>query len=862
MDHLPTFNDSTRPYPQVPYLGSGKLPSSPFHDLPQQQGWNLDSLQRGHVAQGQDGHATTSFIQDWLYFGLLCELSTAAREKAPKLQDFVKSQGSTKVVTGKQLDKFIQKRVVCISEMRSRKKSEGLQSLEAVLETTSNVVGHLWSASMGGNRQSPIPVEVILSIMVLGSSIDSCLVKLDLVASKRSWRLTEAARMFMAREGWCRRDMAMAESGLSEVSMYCASHLQRHNGHSGSGSTAVVRHDRCTDYACEAKNINEATYRTEHATANCRCEFWRVNSQELEEIIKQDRIPYIQLKRESGSSPQERRLVPSLGSFKNSTGMSPYQRLIIFSHVWSDGLGNPHENALPMCQLQRFYDMLEDSPWEDVFGRDVLDLHDRPRIFKKRRMRQSGTSFVPPSMRKWNRKTFNKSIKIWIDTLCVPLANETRKIAIRMLKRYYSFAVMTVVLDKSLYSLNHKSYSQGELLLRIGLSSWMSRCWTMQEAVIAGGAINVRFADGWYPLMDVVAFIRRKNGIISSNVMSDEQRSKVKKRQIMCLAFIVPAWIAAQVLQPGQLIFAVAQHLCFWCACGLCAMDKKNKEIDGTNKERLEASQRLFDDSKQFFAPVAALAKQTMQLNIIRDDAELVANTISRTINSWHGLRYRNTSHQSDRFLNFAFGCAKDDKDFETMRAVLELPVHEWLRSWYLAQVALPSGLLFLEGPKMSISGFHWAPSDIHPAFIEDDSPASCLSKKKFRESGPEGSLRIDKPALMLEQVTMGPADVWQVFDRASGLLHVVNLDWGSTENPGFRRNGFQGSLAIILSHPPQPGHSTVGAVVESVARLAKQNSGVFVCRAMVLTQPQGTSSGQAGVVSVSPAKLQRWIIS
>ena len=108
----------------------------------------------------------------------------------------------------------------------------------------------------------------------------------------------------------------------------------------------------------------------------------------------------------------------------------------------------------------------------------------------------------------------------------------------------------------------------------------------------------------------------------------------------------------------------------------------------------------------------------------------------------------------------------------------------------------------------------------------------------------------------------MGPADVWQVFDRASGLLHVVNLDWGSTENPGFRRNGFQGSLAIILSRPPQPGHSTVGAVVESVARLAKQNSGVFVCRAMVLTQPQGTSSGQAGVVSVSPAKLQRWIVS
>lgn len=29
------------------------------------------------------------------------------------------------------------------------------------------------------------------------------------------------------------------------------------------------------------------------------------------------------------------------------------------SHVWSDGLGNPHENSMPLCQLQHFEKLIE-----------------------------------------------------------------------------------------------------------------------------------------------------------------------------------------------------------------------------------------------------------------------------------------------------------------------------------------------------------------------------------------------------------------------------------------------------------------------------------------------------------------------
>ena len=133
---------------------------------------------------------------------------------------------------------------------------------------------------------------------------------------------------------------------------------------------------------------------------------------------------------------------------------------------------------------------------------------------------------------------------------------------------------------------------------------------------------------------------------------------------------------------------------------------RRKGEADGLDKNGLASSERLFNDSKQFFTPIATLCKRTDRRSILSDNAEVINDTIRRTVSSWHGLRYRNTSHQSDRFLNFAFGCAKNDKDFDDMRRILKLPAKDQLRAWYLEQVALPSGLLFIEGPKMSVPGF------------------------------------------------------------------------------------------------------------------------------------------------------------
>lgn len=872
MDYLPTFKNAI-PYPQVPYLGLGVLPPSPFHDYPQASGWDLGGLQMGDIAQGHDDRPTAAFLQDWLYFGLLSELSSIACKKAPIMQDFVVGNGGlNRIVIGGKLEGKLEDCISCIGKMRLKKRLQAVERLECALDTASRIVTHLWYSSVGGagnnNRRDHVPVDVLTSIMVLGSSIDAGLIQLALATRKRSWRLAEMAHMSMGRKGWCPRDAAVTKSSLSEVSMYCASHLQRHHRQDGgSVSTAAPRHDHCTDYACDLQQIDDDAYETEHVTDHCPCEFWSVDEKELVKIIQENRIPYIELKLESSKSEkdgQKRKLVPSLGSFNNSINRGLTNWLVIFSHVWADGLGNKKKNALPMCQLQRFYDMLEDSPWLDVTLRQALDRQDILRRFKDRQMKSS-LSIPPRSFRRWNRKTFNRSIKIWIDTLCVPVSKEegeARDTAITMLKRYYSYAAMTVVLDKSLYSLPRKAYSESELLLRIGLSSWMSRCWTMQEAVIAGGSLSVRFADGWLPLLDMVGFIRQKSLIISKNVMDDGQRTKIKRYNLLAGIVCFPLIIGGILINPLLFFGSKVQEVLVYMLCNMLATKKRTGSKKDRNKVPLTASERLSDDANQFFASIGTLSQHSRLTSLLGDKTKSSPEGIHRIVLSWHSLRYRNTSHQSDRFINFAFACARDDKDFDAMRNILQLSKKDRLRSWYLAQGALPSGLLFLEGAKINVPGFRWAPADIHPASIDDESPSSCLTTYSSG-LGAEGSLRLEKPALMLEQQpAQSTVNTWHVVDRGSGFRYVVSLDWRSSANPDSQQTIFQGSLAIILSRAPEPQLTTSAAVVENVATVAKQNSGNFVCRALVSMQPQGTNGGGPAVVLASQARIGTWVVS
>lgn len=73
----------------------------------------------------------------------------------------------------------------------------------------------------------------------------------------------------------------------------------------------------------------------------------------------------------------------------------------------------------------------------------------------------------------------------WIDTLCVPVKSiEGRKAAIRKMHEMYKHAESVLLLDRSLQECSGKA-SPTECLIRIAMSSWSSRLWTLQEAALA-----------------------------------------------------------------------------------------------------------------------------------------------------------------------------------------------------------------------------------------------------------------------------------------------------------------------------------------------------------------------------------------
>jgi hypothetical protein len=158
---------------------------------------------------------------------------------------------------------------------------------------------------------------------------------------------------------------------------------------------------------------------------------------------------------------------------------------VAFSHVWAHGLGNPAENGLPFCQLQRL-------------RRLALALGRHPDTQTPR-----GDHFASSH----GLDSEPRPISIWIDTLCIPVSKaftDARKLAILRLTDTFRNAAKVLVLDAELQAVS-TGVSAPEMELRLLTCSWMRRVWTLQEALESRpGNLHWQFKD--MPLKDSAVF--------------------------------------------------------------------------------------------------------------------------------------------------------------------------------------------------------------------------------------------------------------------------------------------------------------------------------------------------------------------
>lgn len=91
----------------------------------------------------------------------------------------------------------------------------------------------------------------------------------------------------------------------------------------------------------------------------------------------------------------------------------------------------------------------------------------------------------------------------WIDTLCCPIEESLKAVALQRIADVYLNAAHVLVLDRGLMQYKAKSHPAELLLRTFAASRWMKRLWTLQEASLAQ-RLWVQYQDDTVPVTDLL----------------------------------------------------------------------------------------------------------------------------------------------------------------------------------------------------------------------------------------------------------------------------------------------------------------------------------------------------------------------
>ncbi|KAL4741110.1 hypothetical protein BDV11DRAFT_183781 [Aspergillus similis] len=468
MDYIELPPDSPYPPLEVPCLSKDSYEYHDFLTYPEHEGWDITRLFNGDFTEHKNA---APFLQNWLFFGVLWEVFGPIG-KGRKLH-YVKEQHNHPhgVITVAGLEEHILELTSFISStLRTEHKSTAQQigrRIEQCLRTVSRFcrIAKCEGDPRPGFTTWPLSPEIDLSIRTLGQRLSWSFATgvMPLVFSSDTGRLEFPCAWLpikrLQESGWCPSEIALVEETFTSASAYYTSQLE------SPPSATEKDHSWCTRSLCMARQLNEETYRTAHTSSDCDCQHYGPLIDEVVSIIRSGGVPLLSI------TPTKKAPYIKVEVEKYTEG----KRYIAFSHVWSDGLGNPSANTLPQCQLLRIRSLLD----ELVSGIRSVDLVNRL-AFREL----------------WKKKFHGPSLLFWMDTMCIPVAEEHRElrsVAIKSMKAVYERAFRVLVLDGDIQSFSSSDYTQS--FMRIRLSAWMRRLWTLNEGVLAN-KLCVKFADG------------------------------------------------------------------------------------------------------------------------------------------------------------------------------------------------------------------------------------------------------------------------------------------------------------------------------------------------------------------------------
>ncbi|KAM7219114.1 HET domain protein [Rhypophila decipiens] len=466
MDHIPIpSDDHAHQALEVPYLENDAFTYDGlgFLSYPQRVSVNPD-----HLAVTEDLliDISASFLQSWLWFGIVDEVGIARLTHSSKRFSFATSS-SIKVLTDQR--KYVTAKSPLWDQMSTMRWKELVDSpssfakpakdrlitcIAVATSFTNTAIDTAFSFgvhSSGDQEKRVLPdlLLVLLSSQILCETLAEALIPSASLSEipKKSSRIVD---FLLHAAGWCPRYIDYLPTLIA--TRYYLSFFRRYS------LSDCPEHEPCKDGCTCNTGITEREPATRpttplHTHPGCQCVLVSVTAPQNGDS-NLTLFQFNNTKRE----PQgilERVTCGHLGG----PDSVPF---VAISHIRSLGLGNDVENALPHCQLSLLQSLAnsiltDEPPWSDKFP--------------------AGSACNTP---------------FWIDALCLPIDRAARKAMVPRLGPIFSAAAVVLVIDPTLYK--HVVSTPEEALLRIRYSMWKQRLWTIEEGFFAQN-LMFRFAN-------------------------------------------------------------------------------------------------------------------------------------------------------------------------------------------------------------------------------------------------------------------------------------------------------------------------------------------------------------------------------
>lgn len=465
MEHLVYPEHPAIPPLTVPYVCKGcqEYDGLGFYNYPQRQGWASHEEPLRWLAC--DAAVLAQRAQIWLYFGTLSEF-VGEVVSVSAFYAYEESSGAVYLSTNG-LQDILRKRNHAYQNSHAKRIGETNKSTDraaSVVKEATRLSELLEQQVTDYSRTLALvscSIRVLLQVLIsvkyqrpkhdpTSRPSSSITQPKNISEAAERWRVTPAKaiqhRMVLA--GWCPTQVNFLSQRYSCEALYYLSGIHR--------QTVNFNHEQCTGLKCRAYNIDENHYKPQHTDERCNCTLVGSLSTELTSMIEAGEIPLVSCFYSLSGQPQFE-IVPAKSD----------SRYIAISHVWSGGLGNPHQNAIAECQLGRLMHFINGLHAADSVSSQAWKLGRQPKVC------------------------------FWLDTLCIPVgdaAHQARQRSIADMAKIYSGAYRVLVLDVELQNITLNKTPVEQALAYILCCSWMFRCWTLYEAILAQSCY-IQFAD-------------------------------------------------------------------------------------------------------------------------------------------------------------------------------------------------------------------------------------------------------------------------------------------------------------------------------------------------------------------------------